>query len=77
MRWNDLRTETCSVARTVSVIGDRWTILILRYCFLRVRRFEDVQAFREEIEKLERDLPELEGLQLPLLADVRPGKKAQ
>jgi transcriptional repressor NrdR len=41
------------------------------------RRFEDVQAFREEIEKLERDLPELEGLQLPLLGDVRSGKKAQ
>ena len=41
------------------------------------RRFEDVQAFREEIEKLERDLPELEGLQLPLLGEVRPGKKAQ
>src|SRR5450432_1742522 len=40
------------------------------------RRFEDVQAFREEIEKLERDLPELEGLQLPLLGEVRPGKKA-
>lgn len=31
------------------------------------RKFEDVQAFREEIEKLERDLPELDGLQLPLL----------
>jgi transcriptional repressor NrdR len=31
------------------------------------RRFEDVQAFREEIERLERDLPGLEGLQLPLL----------
>ncbi len=31
------------------------------------RRFEDVQAFREEIERLERDLPALEGLQLPLL----------
>ncbi len=31
------------------------------------RRFEDVQAFREEIEKLERDLPDIEGLQLPLL----------
>jgi transcriptional repressor NrdR len=41
------------------------------------RRFEDVQAFREEIEKLERDLPELEGLQLPLLSEVRtPRKKA-
>jgi transcriptional repressor NrdR len=34
------------------------------------RRFEDVQAFREEIEKLERDLPELEGLQLPLLGEM-------
>ena len=41
------------------------------------RRFEDVQAFREEIEKLERDLPELEGLQLPLLGDVRLGKKVR
>ncbi|MDN5925134.1 MAG: transcriptional regulator NrdR [Xanthomonadales bacterium] len=29
------------------------------------RRFEDVHAFREEIEKLERDLPGLESLQLP------------
>jgi transcriptional repressor NrdR len=33
------------------------------------RRFEDVHAFREEIEKLERDLPELQGLQLPLLGE--------
>jgi transcriptional repressor NrdR len=40
------------------------------------RRFEDVQAFREEIEKLEKDLPELEGLQLPLLGDLRQRKKA-
>lgn len=31
------------------------------------RKFEDVQAFREEIEKLERDPPELERLQLSLL----------
>src|SRR5262245_42820129 len=44
MRWDDLDTEACSVARTVSVIGDRWTILILRDCFLRVRRFDDSQA---------------------------------
>ena len=32
------------MARTVSVIGDRWTLLILRDCFLRARRFEDFQA---------------------------------
>lgn len=31
------------------------------------RKFEDVQAFREEIEKLERDPPELDRLQLSLL----------
>ncbi|MCB1628029.1 MAG: transcriptional repressor NrdR [Xanthomonadales bacterium] len=32
------------------------------------RRFEDVQAFREEIERLERDLPvELRSRQMPLL----------
>lgn len=44
MRWNNLEDEACSLARTVSVIGDRWTLLILRDCFLRVRRFEEFQA---------------------------------
>lgn len=44
MRWNELGDEACSLARTVSVIGDRWTLLILRDCFLRVRRFEDFQT---------------------------------
>jgi DNA-binding HxlR family transcriptional regulator len=43
MRWNELSEESCSVARTVSVIGDRWTMLVLRECFLRVRRFEEFQ----------------------------------
>jgi len=43
MRWNKLEDEACSVARTVSVIGDRWTLLVLRDCFLRVRRFGDFQ----------------------------------
>ena len=41
MRWSELKREPCSVARTGrAVIGDRWTLLILRDCFLRVRRFE-------------------------------------
>jgi DNA-binding HxlR family transcriptional regulator len=44
MRWNELVDERCSIARTVSVIGDRWTLLILRDCFLRVRRFDDFEA---------------------------------
>jgi len=46
MRWGELEQEACSVARTVSVIGDRWTLLILRDCFLRVRRFE---AFEQRL----------------------------
>lgn len=41
MRWNQLKDEQCSVARTMAVIGDRWTLLILRNSFFRVRRFED------------------------------------
>jgi transcriptional repressor NrdR len=36
------------------------------------RSFEDVQAFREEIERLERDLPSIEGLQLSLLGEPTP-----
>jgi DNA-binding HxlR family transcriptional regulator len=43
MQWNELENETCSLARTVSVIGDRWTLLILRECFRNVRRFDDFQ----------------------------------
>ncbi|MDB5362833.1 MAG: HxlR family transcriptional regulator [Rhodospirillales bacterium] len=43
MRWDMLDEEACSVARTVSVIGDRWSLLILRDCFLKVRRFEQFQ----------------------------------
>ena len=43
MRWDDLDRENCSLARTLAVIGDRWTLLVLREAFLRVRRFEDFQ----------------------------------
>ena len=32
------------MARTLAVIGDRWTLLILRECFRRVRRFDEFQA---------------------------------
>jgi DNA-binding HxlR family transcriptional regulator len=35
---------TCSLARCLSVVGDRWTLLILREAFLGTRRFEDFQA---------------------------------
>lgn len=44
MRWRDLKDEPCSVARTLSVIGDRWTLMILRDCFVGLRRFEHFEA---------------------------------
>ena len=43
MQWSELENEACSLARTLAIIGDRWTLLILRDCFLRVRRYEDFQ----------------------------------
>jgi DNA-binding HxlR family transcriptional regulator len=39
-----LRFEACSVARTLDVIGDYWTFLILRECFFGVRRFDAFAA---------------------------------
>jgi DNA-binding HxlR family transcriptional regulator len=43
MRWSEVDQMTCSVARTLAVVGDRWTLLVLRDCFLGVRRFDDFQ----------------------------------
>lgn len=43
MKWSELSDEPCSVARSVAVIGDRWTLMILRDCFLGVRRFEEFE----------------------------------
>lgn len=35
--------EDCSIQRTLDVIGDRWTLLILRDVFRGVRRFSRIQ----------------------------------
>jgi DNA-binding HxlR family transcriptional regulator len=34
-------SQTCSVARTLELVGERWTPLIIRDAFLGVRRFGD------------------------------------
>ena len=44
MRWRDVGKLDCTIARTLAVIGDRWTLLILRDAFLGVRRFEAFQS---------------------------------
>jgi DNA-binding HxlR family transcriptional regulator len=44
MKWQEVGEQPCSVARTLSVVGDRWTMLILRNAFMGIRRFDDFQA---------------------------------
>lgn len=44
MKWQDVGNQPCSIARSLSVIGDRWTLLVLRNAFLGTRRFDDFQA---------------------------------
>jgi DNA-binding HxlR family transcriptional regulator len=46
MLGRDYAGQNCSVARSLEVVGERWTLLILRDAFLGVRRFE---AFQERL----------------------------
>jgi DNA-binding HxlR family transcriptional regulator len=40
----DYNAQDCSLARALEVIGERWTLLILRDAFFGVRRFNDFQT---------------------------------
>src|ERR1700689_4276181 len=42
-RTADYSQQVCSVAATLEVVGDPWTLLILRDAFAGVRRFEQWQ----------------------------------
>lgn len=42
----DFSQMTCSIARTLEVIGERWSLLIVRDAFYGVRRFDD---FRRDL----------------------------
>src|ERR1700748_1389387 len=37
-------SDTCSIARTLALIGDRWTLLVLREVPNGVRRFDELAA---------------------------------
>ncbi len=43
MRSADLINQHCSVARPATLLGDPWTLVILRQAFSRVRRFDEFQ----------------------------------
>src|SRR5919112_1114607 len=36
-------SQHCSIARALEVLGDRWTLLVIRDAFLGLRRFDDFQ----------------------------------
>ena len=43
MLHNTYEGQQCSIARALEVVGERWTLLILRDAFNGVRRFDDFQ----------------------------------
>jgi DNA-binding HxlR family transcriptional regulator len=43
MLGNTYDGQVCSVARSLELIGERWTLLILRDVFRGIRRFDDIQ----------------------------------
>lgn len=46
MTWLEVSTENCPVQRTLDVVGEKWTLLILRDASNGVRRFDE---FRRHI----------------------------
>lgn len=43
MRLKSFSEMNCSLAQALEIVGERWTLLILRDAFFGVRRFEDFQ----------------------------------
>jgi DNA-binding HxlR family transcriptional regulator len=43
MLGSDYEGQNCSIARSLELVGERWTILVLRDVFLGLRRFDQIQ----------------------------------
>lgn len=63
MGWTQVAKTACPIARSLALVGDRWTMLILRELFLGSHRFEEIQAQTQmsshllsmRLKRLERD----------------------
>jgi DNA-binding HxlR family transcriptional regulator len=44
MLGNDYDSQTCSLAGALEVVGERWSLLIVRNVLLGLRRFDEIQA---------------------------------
>jgi DNA-binding HxlR family transcriptional regulator len=43
MKYKKFNQMNCSLAQTLDIVGERWTLLILRDAFLGARRFSQFQ----------------------------------
>jgi DNA-binding HxlR family transcriptional regulator len=43
VRVADFANQPCNVARPIALLGDAWTLLVLRQAFMGTRRFDDFQ----------------------------------
>ncbi|MEM9201829.1 MAG: helix-turn-helix domain-containing protein [Actinomycetota bacterium] len=43
MKWSEVGTQPCSIARTLGLLGDGWALLILRDSFYGARKFKDFE----------------------------------
>jgi len=39
----DWSVETCTIGRTMAILGEKWTVVVLRDVFNGVRRFDDIR----------------------------------
>lgn len=39
----EFSTDNCTVGRTMAILGERWTVVVLRELFNGVRRFDDIR----------------------------------
>ncbi|NHE64826.1 helix-turn-helix transcriptional regulator [Rhodococcus sp. D-46] len=47
MRYKELSEVPCSISRPLVILGDRWTLVILKWAFAGVRRFNHFQSAME------------------------------
>ena len=80
MKWEEVGEIRCSVARTLSVVGDRWTLLVIRDLHAGPMRFGELLSglpglasnlLTSRLAKLQVDVAE--GCQHPALEGAVPG----
>lgn len=80
MPVNNARRSPCPVACSLDILGDRWTLLVVRDLFLGKKHFKEFMASPEGIssnilsDRLQR--LQLAGILETEISDVHPGRNA-